>query len=100
MNTFVCPKQACGFYSKAGVQSQEERVVKYKQNVSNKLHLKIAFWVLLDRNKTHSLGPGGVYLALASIQCFILVSIAPESPDSKSARCEAATLGEIELFTF
>ena len=47
-----------------------------------------------------SLGPRGVYLALASIQCFIVVSIAPESPDSKSAGCKAVTLGEIELFTF
>ena len=47
-----------------------------------------------------SLGPRGEYLALGSIQCFIVVSIAPESPDSKSAGCEAVTLGEIELFTF
>ena len=39
----------------------------------------------------------GVNLALASIQCFIVVPIAPESPDSKSARCQAVTLGEIEL---
>ena len=42
----------------------------------------------------------GLNLALASIQCFIVYSIAPESPDSKSARCKAVTLGEIELFTF
>ena len=42
----------------------------------------------------------GLNLALASIQCFIVDSIAPESPDSKSARCKAVTLGEIELFTF
>ena len=48
----------------------------------------------------YSLGPRGVYLALASIQCFIVVSIAPESPDSKSAGCKAVTLGEIELFKF
>ena len=47
-----------------------------------------------------SLGPKGVYLALVSIQCFIIVSIAPESPDSKSAGCKAVTLGEIELFMF
>ena len=49
---------------------------------------------------TISLGPRGVYFTLASIQCFIVVSIAPESPDSKSAGCKAVTLGEIELFTF
>ena len=49
---------------------------------------------------TFSLGPRGVYLALASIRCFIVVSKAPESPDSKSARCKAVTFGEIELFTF
>ena len=36
----------------------------------------------------------------ASIQCFILVSIAPESPDSKFAKCKAVTLGLIELSTF
>ena len=48
----------------------------------------------------YSLGPRGVYLALASIQCFIVVSKAPESPDSKSARCKDVTLGEIELFPF
>ena len=42
----------------------------------------------------------GVNLALGSIQCFVLVSIAPESPDSKSAECQAVTLGEVELFTF
>ena len=48
----------------------------------------------------YSLGPRGVYLALASIQCFIVVSKAPESPDSKSARCKDVTFGEIELFTF
>ena len=38
----------------------------------------------------------GVNLALGSIQCFIVVFIAPESPDSKST----VTLGEIELFMF
>ena len=48
----------------------------------------------------YSLEPRGVYLALASIQCFIVVSKAPESPDSKSAGCKAVTFGEIELFTF
>ena len=42
----------------------------------------------------------GLDLALASIQCFIVDSIAPESPDSKSAGCKAVILGEIELFTF
>ena len=42
----------------------------------------------------------GLNLALASIQCFIVDSIASESPDCKSARCKAVTLGEIELFTF
>ena len=42
----------------------------------------------------------GVNLALGSIQCFIIVSIAPESPNSKSAGCQSVTLGEIELFTF
>ena len=42
----------------------------------------------------------GLNLALASIQCFIVDSIAPESPDSKSAGCKAVTFGEIELFTF
>ena len=42
----------------------------------------------------YSLGPRGVYLALASIQCFIVVSIASESPDSKSAGCKAVTLGK------
>ena len=36
---------------------------------------------------------------LVSIQCLILVSIAPESPDFKSAGCQPVTLGEIELFT-
>ena len=41
-----------------------------------------------------------VNLTLASIQCFIVGSVAPESLDSKSAGCEAVTLGEIELFTF
>ena len=49
---------------------------------------------------TNSLGPRGVYLALASIQCVINFSIAPESLNSKSAGCKAVTLGEIELFTF
>ena len=39
-------------------------------------------------------------LALASMQSFIIVSIAPESPDSNSARCQAVTLGELELFLF
>ena len=38
-----------------------------------------------------------VGLAGASIQCLILVSIAPESPDSKFAKCKAVTLGLIEL---
>ena len=38
--------------------------------------------------------------ALASIQCFVVVSTAPESPDSKSARCQAVTLKEIVLFSF
>ena len=47
-----------------------------------------------------SLGPRRLYLALASIQCFIIDSIAPESPDSKSAGCKAVTFGEIELLTF
>ena len=42
----------------------------------------------------------GLNLALASIQCFIVDSIAPESPDSKSARCKDVTLGEIELLMF
>ena len=42
----------------------------------------------------------GVNLALGSIQCFIVDSIAPESLDSKSAGCQAVTLGEIELLTF
>ena len=37
----------------------------------------------------------GLNLALASIQCFIVDSIAPESPDSKSARCKAVTLRKI-----
>ena len=46
------------------------------------------------------LGPRGVYLALAPIQCFIVDSKAPESPDSKSAGYQAVTLGEIELFMF
>ena len=41
-----------------------------------------------------------VNLALASIQCFFIDSIAPESPDSKSAGCKAVTFGEIELFMF
>ena len=36
----------------------------------------------------------GVNLAFGSIQCFILVSIAPESPDFKSAKCQAVTLGK------
>ena len=31
---------------------------------------------------------------------FIVVSIAPEPPDSKSAGCQAVTPGEIELFAF
>ena len=39
------------------------------------------------------------YLALGSIKSFSLVSIAPESPYSKSAWCQSATLGEIEIFT-
>ena len=39
-----------------------------------------------------SLGPRGIYLALAAIQCFIVVSIAPESPDSKSVGCQAGSL--------
>ena len=47
----------------------------------------------------YSLGTRGVHLALGSIQCFIIVSIAPEPSDSKSARCQAVTLGEVELFT-
>ena len=45
----------------------------------------------------------GVNLALGSILLlflYIAISIAPESTDSKSAGCQAATLGEIELFTF
>ena len=42
----------------------------------------------------------GLNLALASIQCFIVDSIAPESPDSKSAGCKDVTLGEIELLMF
>ena len=42
-------------------------------------------------------GAVGVNLTLGSIQCFIVDSIAPESPNSKSARCQALTLGEIEL---
>ena len=46
-----------------------------------------------------SLGTRGVYLAVAYIQCFIVVIIAPETPDSKSAKCKAVTLGEIELYT-
>ena len=44
-----------------------------------------------------SLGPREVILALMLTQCFTIVSIAPESPDSKSAGCHAVTL---ELFTF
>ena len=54
-----------------------------------------ALWV----SPVNSLGPRGVYLVLASIQCFILVSIAPESPDSKSAGCEAVTLREIDVLS-
>ena len=42
----------------------------------------------------------GKYLALAFIQCFIYVSIAPESPDFKSAECKAVNLGQHEIFTF
>ena len=53
-----------------------------------------------DSIYNYSLGPRGVYLALASIQCFIVDSIAPESHDSKSACCKAVTLREIELLTF
>ena len=48
-------------------------------------------------------GPKGhlrVNLALASIQCFIVDSIAPESPDFKSAGSKNVTLGEIELLMF
>ena len=41
-----------------------------------------------------------VNLAFASIQCFLHVSIAPESPDFKSAWCKAVTLGQLEIFTF
>ena len=47
----------------------------------------------------YSLRTRGVYLALGSKQCFILVSIAPESLTSKSAKCQALTFWEIELFT-
>ena len=59
----------------------------------------ITHTMVLLGNKLYSLGPRGVYLALGSIQCFILVSIAPESSDSKSARCQAVTPWKIELFT-
>ena len=48
----------------------------------------------------NSLGPRGIYLALVSIQRFIVVSVAPESRDSKSVKRQAVTIGEIELFTF
>ena len=54
-------------------------------------------WGLLVRGPKAILG---LNLALASIQCFIVDSIAPESPNSKSAGCKAVTLGEIELFMF
>ena len=37
----------------------------------------------------------GIYLALV-----FHVSIAPESPDFKSAGCKAVTLGQLEIFTF
>ena len=59
----------------------------------------LSVWVC-PKELVDSLGPRGVYLALASIQCFIVVSKAPESPDSKSAGCKDVTLGEIELITF
>ena len=42
----------------------------------------------------------GLNLALASIQCFIVDSIAPECLDSKSAECKDVTLGEIVLIMF
>ena len=42
----------------------------------------------------------GLNLALASIQCFIVDPISPESPHSKSAKCKDVTLGEIELLLF
>ena len=42
----------------------------------------------------------GLNLGLVSIQYFTIDSLAPESLDTKSARCKAVTLGEIELFTF
>ena len=41
-----------------------------------------------------------VSLALVSILCFIVVSIAPESLNSESAKYLAVTSGKIELFTF
>ena len=55
---------------------------------------------LICQNSPFSLGTRGVYLALGLIQCFILVSIAHESPDSKSVGCQAVTLGEISYSCF
>ena len=51
----------------------------------------------------HSQGPKGhfrVNLGLAFLQWFIIISTAPKSPDSKSARYHAVTFGEIGLFMF
>ena len=63
-------------------------------------HSSLRLPLSLLESSPHSLGTRGVNLALASIQCFIVDSIAPESLDSKSAGCRAVTLGEIELFMF
>ena len=60
----------------------------------------ITVFLIIVNSYPASLGPRGLYLALASIQCFIIDSIAPESLDSKSAGCKAVTFGEIELLTF
>ena len=57
-----------------------------------RIHLNWQTRSALTGTHTHSLGTKGVYLDLASTQYFILSycigSIDPESPDSKSARCQ------------
>ena len=42
----------------------------------------------------------GVYLAFGSIQYFFNVSIAPDSPDFKSAGCKTVNLGQLKIFMF
>ena len=73
-----------------------ENIPDIEQTINSYLYLENRGIVIVR-------GPKALFrvnLALASIQCFIIDSIAPGSPASKSARCKAITLWEIELFTF